>query len=144
MLVNDSSVIFLQPNNSSSFIFLHLLTRIVEHSDQMVKLDISKTNIGFALSWDDRFGALVMLPVQGSNPLLRIKSMPNLKFLNCQHPGRSTHEEIGNLRKSMPKIIINEGVYGGNLDIAHPNESIKPEDGLWDIFVKRIELFPSA
>ena len=119
------------------------LTSIVEHSDQMVKLDISKTNIGFALSWDDRFGALVMLPVQGSNPLLKIKSMPNLKVLNCQHPGRSS-QEIGNLRKSMPQIMINEGVYGGNLDIAHPNGSNKPADGLWDIFVKRIELFPKT
>jgi len=119
------------------------LTSIVEHSDQMVKLDISRTNIGFALSWDDRFGALVMLPVQGSNPLLKIKSMPNLKVLNCQHPGRSS-QEIGNLRKSMPQIMINEGVYGGNLDIAHPNGSNKPADGLWDIFVKRIELFPKT
>ena len=119
------------------------LTSIVEHSDQMVKLDISKTNIGFALSWDDRFGTLAMLPVQGTNPLLKVKSMPNVKVLNCQHPGRSYHE-IENLRKLMPQIIINQGVYGGNLDIANPNESIEPDDGLWDIFVKRLELFPEA
>jgi hypothetical protein len=119
------------------------LTSIVEHSDQMVKLDISKTNIGFALSWDDRFGALVKLPVQGRNPFEKVKSMPKLKVFNCQHPGRSK-QDIANLRKSMPQIIINQGVYGGDLDIANPNESIKPEDGVWDIFVKRIELFPLA
>jgi len=47
------------------------LTSIVEHSDQMVKLDVSLTNIG--------------LSVQGRNPFLKVKSMPKLKVLNCQH-----------------------------------------------------------
>merc|ERR550534_2437687 len=107
------------------------LNSIVEHSDEMVKLDISKTNIGFALSWDNRFGR---------NPFEKVKSMPKLKVFNCQHPERSK-QDIENLRKLMPQIIINEGAYGGDLDIANQNESIKPEDGLWDIFVKRIELF---
>ena len=69
--------------------------------------------------------------------------MPKLKVFNCQHPERSK-QDIENLRKLMPQIIINEGAYGGDLDIANQNESIKPEDGLWDIFVKRIELFPLA
>ena len=110
------------------------LTSIVEHSDEMVKLDISKTNIGFALSWDDRFRR---------NPFEKVKSMPKLKVFNCQHPERSK-QDIENLRKLMPQIIINEGACGGDLDIADQNESIKPEDGLWDIFVKRIELFPLA
>ena len=110
------------------------LTSIVEHSDEMVKLDISKTNIGFALSWDNRFRR---------NPFEKVKSMPKLKVFNCQHPERSK-QDIENLRKFMPKIIINGGAYGGDQDIADQNESIKPEDGLWDIFVKRIELFPLA
>jgi hypothetical protein len=119
------------------------LTSILEHSDQMVKLDISQTNIGFALSWDDGFGALAMRPVQGTDPLLKIKSMPNLKVLNCHQPGRSS-QEIGNLRKLMPQIMINQEVYDGRRYIAYPNGSIKPADGLWDVFVKRIELFPRS
>ena len=109
------------------------LTSIVENSDQMVKLDISKTNIGIALSWDQL--------IHGRHPFEKVKSMPKLKVLNCQHPERSK-QDIENLRKSMPQIMINEG--DGDLDIANQNESIKPEDGLWDIFVKRIELFPMA
>ena len=37
----------------------------------------------------------------------------------------------------------NQEVFGG-IDIANPNESIKPEDRLWDNFVKNIELFPET
>ena len=97
------------------------LTSIVQHSDQMVKLDISSTNIGFE---------------QGTNPLLKIQSMSKLKYFNCQHTERS-YEEIENLRKLMPQIIINFGAFGKY--IANPNP--KPRDGLWDIVVKTIELF---
>ena len=43
----------------------------------------------------------------------------------------------------MPRLNINQDQFGGDLDIANPNESIKPEDGLWDILVKGVrELFP--
>jgi len=44
----------------------------------------------------------------------------------------------------MPHLEINREVFGGDLGllgIANPNESIKPEDGIWDIFVKTIKLF---
>jgi hypothetical protein len=41
----------------------------------------------------------------------------------------------------MPHLEINQEVYGGGLGIANPNESIGPENGLWDIFVKTIKLF---
>ena len=100
------------------------LTSIVEHCDQMVKLDVS-----------------INIPsVQGRNPFLKVKSMPKLKVLNCQHPRRSS-EETNFLRKFMPHLEINQ-VVGGDLGIADPNKSIKPEDGLWDIFVKTIKLFP--
>ena len=109
------------------------MTSIVEYSDQMVKLDISKTNIGFGLSWE------VELPEQGMNPFLKIQSMPKLKVFNCQHAKQSSRE-IENLRKLMPQIRINQEVFGR--DIACPNESIDPEDGLWDIFIKTINLFP--
>jgi len=105
------------------------LTSIVEHSDQMVKLDVSLTNIG--------------LSVQGRNPFLKVKSMPKLKVLNCQHQKRPS-QETDFLRKVMPHLEINQEVFGGDLDIANPNESIKPEDGLWDIFVKSIKLFPET
>jgi len=105
------------------------LTSIVEHCDQMVKLDVSVTNIG--------------LSVQESNPFLKVKSMPKLKVLNCQHQKRPS-QETDFLRKVMPHLEINQEVFGGDLDIANPNESIKPEDGLWDIFVKSIKLFPET
>ena len=70
--------------------------------------------------------------------------MPKLKVFNCQQPERPS-QETENLRKLMPhlEINVNQGVVlGGDLHIARPNESIEPEDGLWDIFVKSTELFP--
>ena len=102
------------------------LTSIVEHCNQLVKLDVS-----------------VHLPsVQGRNPFLKVKSMLKLKVLNCQHPKRFS-EETDFLRRFMPHLEINQEVlkYGG-LGIADPNKSIKPEDGIWDIFFKTIKLFP--
>jgi hypothetical protein len=70
--------------------------------------------------------------------------MPKLKVFNCQQPERPS-QETENLRKLMShlEINVNQGVVlGGDLHIARPNESIEPEDGLWDIFVKSTELFP--
>ena len=43
----------------------------------------------------------------------------------------------------MSHLEINQEVFGG-IDIANPNESIKPEDRLWDNFIKNIELFPET
>ena len=107
------------------------LTSIVEHSDEIVKLDVSTTNV-----W------AFLLPVQGNNLFLKLNSMPKLKVLNCQHPKRPS-QETENLRKLMPRLNINQDQFGGDLDIANPNESIKPEDGLWDILVKGVrEVFP--
>ena len=119
------------------------LTSIVEHCDQMVKLDVSYTKIDLSRDWNG--GPIpLLLPVQGRNSFLKVKSMPKLKVFNCQQLERPS-QETENLRKLMPhlEINVNQGVVlGGHLHIACPNESIEPEDGLWDIFVKSTELFP--
>jgi len=67
--------------------------------------------------------------------------MPKLEVLNCQHPHRFSGE-TNFLRTFMPHLEINQEVlkYGG-LGIANPNKSIKPEDGIWDIFFKTMKLF---
>ena len=111
------------------------LTIIVEQCDQMVKLDVSLTNIGITHGGPN-------IPVQGRNPFLKVKSMPKLKVLYCKHTKRSS-QETANLRNLMPGLKINESkcIIGGDLCIANANESFKTEDGLWDIFVKRTELF---
>jgi len=116
------------------------LTIIVEQCDQMVKLDVSHTNIGFSRNWNDELLKFDWLPVQGRNPFLKVKSMPKLKFLNCQDTKR-TPQETNNLRKLMPGLTINQHKMGFDLNIANPNKSIETEDGLWDIFVKCTELF---
>ena len=122
------------------------LTSIVEHCDQMVKLDVSYTKIDLSRDWNGwNSGPIpLLLPVQGRNSFLKVKSMPKLKVFNCQQPERPS-QETENLRKLMPhlEINVNQGVVlGGDLHIARPNESIEPEDGLWHIFVKSTELFP--
>ena len=117
------------------------LTSIAEHCDQMVKLDVSITNIGFLLDWTGCPNIPLMVPVQGRSPFLKVKSMPKLKVLNCQHHKRPS-QETENLRNLMPHLEINYQEFGGDLHIAEPNKSIKPEDGIWDIFVKSTELFP--
>ena len=111
------------------------MTSIVEHSDQMVKLDVTGANIGLGI-------------VQGRNPFLKLKSMPKLKVLHCQQEKRST-QEVGILRKLLPHLEINKEHFGWHLDIASPGVLIdlkkgsnRPKNGLWDIFVKTINLFP--
>ena len=109
----------------------------------MVKLDVSYTKIDLSRDWNG--GPIpLLLPVQGRNSFLKVKSMPKLKVFNCQQLERPS-QETENLRKLMPhlEINVNQGVVlGGDLHIARPNESIEPEDGLWHIFVKSTELFP--
>merc|ERR1712008_509075 len=108
----------------------------------MGKLDISKTKIGLGLIWSDQFGHFIKLPVQETNPLLKIQSMPKLKYFNCRVDTRRypSYEEIENLRKLMPQIRINQGGVLGKY-IANPNPTWKPEDELWDIEVKTKKLF---
>ena len=48
------------------------------------------------------------------------------------------NEDEMEIRKLLPSLSINQG---DDLNIAEANGSIKPEDGLWDIQVKRVELF---
>ena len=117
------------------------LTIIVEQCDQMVKLDVSHINIGFSRNWNDELLRFELLPVQGRNPFLKVKSMPKLKVLNCQNTNR-TSQETDNLRKLMPGLTINKKDLGFDLTVANPNKSIETEDGLWNIFVKCTELFP--
>ena len=69
--------------------------------------------------------------------------MPKLEVLNCQHPNRSS-EETNFLGTFMPHLEINQEAFPGDLVVANPNKSFKPEDGLWDIFVKSIKLFPES
>jgi len=107
------------------------LTSIVEHSKQMVELDVSGRNLG-------------LLSVQ--RIFLKVKSLPNLKVLNCQHEKRSS-QETENLRKLMPHLEINRDQFGGDLVIASPGYPWRPwrhssGNGLWDIVVKTIKLFP--
>ena len=119
------------------------LTSIVEHAKQLVKLNVSDANIGISL-------------VQGRNSYLKVKSMPNLKVLLCtqesQYNGpRHTSQETENLRKLMPHLEINKKddncLYYRTpcLNIALPNNWNRQshDDGLWDIYVKTIELFPN-
>jgi hypothetical protein len=86
-----------------------------------------------------------MVPVQGRSPFLKVKSMPKLKVLNCQHSKR-TSQETENLRQLMPGLKINQNEFGGDLLIANPNKSIQTADGLWDIFFtcKYTEQFPET
>ena len=107
------------------------LTSIVEHSKQMVELDVSGRNLG-------------LLSVQ--RIFLKVKLLPNLKVLNCQHEKRSS-QETENLRKLMPHLEINRDQFGGDLVIASPGYPWRPwrhsaSNGLWDVVVKTIKLFP--
>ena len=119
------------------------LTSIVEHAKQLVKLNVSDANIDVSL-------------VQGRNSYLKVKSMPKLKVLLCTQESKyngprhncHTSQETENLRKLMPHLEINKKDNNWNypyrtpcLKIALPNQS--HDDGLWDIYVKTIELFPN-
>ena len=109
----------------------NIFQKIVEHSKQMVELDVSGRNLG-------------LLSVQ--RIFLKVKLLPNLKVLNCQHEKRSS-QETENLRKLMPHLEINRDQFGGDLVIASPGYPWRPwrhsaSNGLWDVVVKTIKLFP--
>ena len=97
------------------------LTSIVEHSKQLVELDVSGRKIA-------------LLPAQQIFRHLNVKSMPKLKVLLTQSYGTQSLQETENLRKLMPHLdinnhfLINEGIH---LDIAHPSvERFIPKGGL--------------
>ena len=124
-------------NSLTSNITEESLTSIAEHSDQMVKLDVQGANIGLGI-------------VKGRNPFLKLQSLPKLKVLHCQHEKRSA-QEVGNLTKLLPHLKINREHFGWHLEIASPGfpfsirpkrGSNRPKNGLWDIVVKTINLFP--
>ena len=98
--------------------------------------------------------------VQGRNPYLKVKSMPKLKVLLCTQESKyngprhncHTSQETENLRKLMPHLEINKkddnDLYyrAPSLNIARSNNWCRRQshdDGLWDIYVKTIELFPN-
>ena len=101
---------------------------------QVFSSSISKTKIG--LIWSEQLGRFIKPPVQETNLILKIRSMPKLKYFNWRDP---SYEEIENLRKRMPQIRINCGVFGKY--IARPDPNFNPEDGLWDIEVKTKKQF---
>jgi len=124
-------------NSLTSNITEESLTSIAEHSDQMVKLDVQGANIGLGI-------------VEGRNPFLKLQSLPKLKVLHCQHEKRSA-QGVGNLTKLLPHLEINREHFGWHLEIASPGfpfsirpkrGSNRPKNGLWDIVVKTINLFP--
>ena len=101
------------------------ITHIAEKLPQLMKLDVQLTDIGI-------------------DSIIELKSLSNLKILNCD-------DDLGyHLTKSykhqLPKITINTEI-GSNLNIAMPlplmfsDESIKVINGFWDIVVKPIDLF---
>ena len=109
------------------------LTSIVEHSKQLVELDVSGRKIA-------------LLPAQQIFRHINVKSMPKLKVLLTQSYGTQSLQETENLRKLMPHLdinnpfLINEGIH---LGIAHPGIERFKRGGLWDIIVnKGTKLFP--
>jgi len=104
------------------------LNNIVENLRQLEKLDVSHTKIGYT-------------------ELLKVKSLPNLKVLICwslkNFMDMETREKEVTLKKLLPHLSINPTDLGiVHLDIADPNHNIKPEDGLWDIHVDCVDMFP--
>ena len=73
------------------------------------------------------------LDISVALPTAKDKHIPSkYKYLDLEN------EDEMEIRKLLPNLSINQG---GDLNIAEANGSIKPEDGLWDIQVKRVELF---
>ena len=97
---------------------------LIEKLHELVKLDISFTKIGI-------------------NAITKLKSLSNLKILNCQHLSHyNLDDEIESLKIQLPKLTTyptcNEHQA---IHVAVPNASIEEGDGFWDISVQKIDLF---
>ena len=93
---------------------------IAENLPELVKLDISFTKIGI-------------------NAIIELKSLSNLKMLNCQHLDcHVTNGEIESLRSQLPKLTCYQHQ---RIHVAFPNASIFEQDGFWDISAQQIDLF---
>ena len=70
-----------------------------------------------------------------------IKSMPKLETLKCQDrpDNDSDDDEDIEIWTLFPKLSTNR-----NFKIADVNGSITPENGFWDIKVKRLDLFANT
>ena len=110
---------------------------IIENLPELVTLDISFTKIGI-------------------NAIIELKSLSNLKILNCQHLSchaqcshrgghllyHVTNDQIKSLKRQLPNLTIYPTSYQHQkIHVATPNASIKEEDGFWDITVQQINLF---
>ena len=102
------------------------ITYIVEKLPELVKLDVSLTKVGITA-------------------LIELKSLSNLKILNCQHLDLwITNDEIESLISQLPNITILVSMTSESdttLNIASPSDSIEGKDGIWDIAAKQIDLF---
>ena len=101
------------------------LDTITDHLQDLIKLDISYTNIGK----DDY------------TELLKVRSMPNLKILNCNPYGHAptsqNQRNLEELKKLLPHLSINEtSLYRRGLGIADPKGVTDCDDRLWDICIK--------
>ena len=69
--------------------------------------------------------------------LVKLRSMPKLRVLRYSTEFMENCE-IGNLTmKVLPHVIINEQ----DINVAEPEGSMKPKDGLWEIKAKQTDLF---
>ena len=101
------------------------ITHIAEKLPQLMKLDVQLTNMGI-------------------DSIIELKSLSNLKILNCDDD--LGYHLTSRYKSLLPNITINTEI-GSNLNIAKPlplmfsEESIKVIDGFWDIVAKPIDLF---
>ena len=95
-------------------IFDESITTIVkELKPTLEELDVSVTHIRLA-------------------KLLDLGAMPNLRVLHCYN----IIGEISTVKNSLPNVKINDSL----LKVADSEQNFKPEDGIWDVETKRIEL----
>ena len=91
------------------------ITTIIEKlNPTLEELDVSHTSIHFA-------------------KLLRLTTMPNLRALHCWHLGP---DEISSVKRYLAGVEINNL----HLVVADSEETFNPEDGIWDIECKQLEL----
>ena len=64
--------------------------------------------------------------------MVELKSMARLRVLNCD---KISEDRIGNLRRELPHVTINQE------RVTNDTESFSPMDGIWEVRVKPMELF---